>query len=166
MEEWRVIEGYNNYSVSNLGKVRNDKRGNILKGIIQHGEGRYLRVGLYDNNIYHKPMLIHRLVAIAFLPNPENLPEVDHIDRNSQNNTLENLRWCSKANNLRNKKKREGTTSLYRGISWNKYHSKWIAQIILNGKNKYIGRFETEEDAYEAWRACVFEHNLQEFYGL
>jgi hypothetical protein len=166
MEEWRQIEGYENYSVSNLGNILNDKTGKILKGIMLYRGGGYLKVGLYDNNTCGKQILIHRLVATAFLPNPENLPQVDHIDRNSQNNKLENLRWITCSNNSRNTKNRNEKTSSYRGVSWDKSRNKWSSNITINRKHIFLGRFETEEEAYEAWRAYVFENNLQEFYSL
>ena len=165
-EEWRVIEGYENYSVSNLGNVRNDKRGNILKGILLKTGGGYLKVFLYDNDICGKHKLIHRLVAIAFLPNPNNLPEVDHINRTPNDNRVENLRWITGSNNSRNTKNRKEKTSSYRGVSWDKSRNKWSSNITINRKNIYLGRFKTEEEAYEAWRTYVYENNLQEFYSL
>ncbi len=162
-EEYRKIEGYDNYSVSNLGNVRNDKTGRILK-LFPNPDG-YLLVFLYkeSNKKTHK---IHRLVGLAFLPNTDNLSDIDHINQIKTDNRVENLRWCSRENNLRNRKKLEGTTSQYRGVSWHKSKNKWISHISLNGKIKHIGSFEKEEDAYEAWCNAVRENNLQEFYGL
>jgi hypothetical protein len=161
-EEWRVIENYENYSVSNLGNVRNDKTGRILKGLNSRG---YLLVTLCKEN-KQKTHKIHRLVAIAFLENPENLPEVDHINQIKDDNRVENLRWCSRENNNRNRKKWEGTTSKYLGVSWHNNTNKWSAQITINRKHIYLGSFKIEDEAYEAWRACVVENNLQEFYSL
>jgi|688.fasta_scaffold502346_1 hypothetical protein len=162
-EEYRQIEGYDNYSVSNLGNVRNDKTGRILQGCL-HKLG-YLHINLYKEG-KKKMYKIHRLVSIAFLPNPNNLPEVDHINRLPYDNRLENLRWISIGNNERNKKKREGLTSKYIGIHWHKQHNKWGASLSLNGKRIHLGYFKTEEEAYEAWCNAVRENNLQEFYGL
>jgi hypothetical protein len=163
MEEWRVIEGYDNYSVSNLGKVRNDKTGRILK--FSSDKDGYSSVTLCKENKKTR-YIIHRLVGFAFLENPNNFKQIDHINRIPNDNRVENLRWCSHGNNMRNKKKREGTTSKYLGIYLDKSNNKWRPLIRINGKKKHLGYFEKEEDAYEAWRACVFENNLQEFYGL
>lgn len=96
IEEWKDIPSYPGmYEVSNLGRVR--RNGKILKPIKdRYG---YLLVNLYKNGIVRK-FLVHRLVALAFLPNPQNLPQVNHKDENKTNNCLDNLEWCdSKYNN-------------------------------------------------------------------
>lgn len=78
-EKWRKIEGYNNYSISNLGQVRNDKTKKIRKTYINK-EG-YSTLNLCNNGVLKK-FSIHRLVGLAFIPNPENLPQIHHIDKN------------------------------------------------------------------------------------
>lgn len=93
MEEWAKIEGFDNYSVSTLGKIRNDKTGVIRKPQV------------YTNNYYSvrlngKNLLIHRLVALAFLDNPERKPVVDHINGDRKDNRAINLRWVTTAENL------------------------------------------------------------------
>lgn len=104
MEEWKNIESFEGYQVSNEGRIKNSK-GNILK--CEKSCWGYLRVGLWkDGKQAHKQ--IHRLVAEAFLPNPQNLPQVNHKDENKQNNSAENLEWCNAEYNMnygdRNKK--------------------------------------------------------------
>ena len=69
MEQWKKIEGYENYSVSNMGRVRNDGTGKVLKPEVER-DG-YYRVTLYPGK---KKFKIHRLVSIAFIPNPNELP--------------------------------------------------------------------------------------------
>ena len=164
MEEYRKIECYENYSVSNMGNVRNDKTGKILKG--RPTKTGYLLINICNKNEKRKNILISRLVATIFIENPNNFEEVDHINRIPCDNRVENLRWISRGNNNRNKKKMEGTSSKYRGIYWVEKTKKWEAQITLNRKHKYIGRFETEEEAYTRWCEVVYEHNLQEIYGI
>lgn len=91
-EIWKTISDFNNYEVSNLGNIRNITTGKVLKSS-DNGRG-YLKVILYQNNKKYTKK-IHRLVAEAFLENPENLPQINHIDECKTNNSIENLEWCS-----------------------------------------------------------------------
>ena len=104
MEEiWKDIEGYNgDYQVSNLGRVKSFKYGKekILKP--QKLNTGYLSINLCKNGKM-KTSRINRLVAEAFLPNPENLSEVDHINSDKTNNCVENLQWISHVENCRKK---------------------------------------------------------------
>lgn len=96
-EEWKDILGYEGkYEVSNLGNVRNAKTNSILCKSID----RYCGVKLSKNNI-KKFKSIHRLVAESFIPNPNNLPQVNHIDGNKLNNCVNNLEWCTRSENMK-----------------------------------------------------------------
>lgn len=94
MEEfWKDIEGYEGlYQVSNLGRVRSLRRNIIMKN--QIARNGYVRVLLRNNNI-PKLYFVHRLVANAFISNPDNLPQVNHKDENKANNCASNLEWCT-----------------------------------------------------------------------
>ena len=96
MEEFRKIEEFTNYSISNLGNVRNDSTGRIL---IPHlNTNGYMGLTLVkDKKKYLR--YIHRLIAIAFIPNPENKKQVDHINGNKTDNVVENLRWVTVSEN-------------------------------------------------------------------
>lgn len=96
MEIFKEIKGFENYEVSNYGNVRSLKRNIVLRPSIVNG---YLHVGLYKDG-KHYDKYIHRLVAEAFIPNPNNLQEVNHKDENKFNNHVDNLEWCTHEYNL------------------------------------------------------------------
>lgn len=94
-EQWRPVKGYEGlYEVSNLGRVKSLKYGKerILKPL-KNRDG-YLFVILYRNR-KRNGLKVHRLVAAAFIPNPEGFPEVNHRDEDKTNNVVSNLEWCT-----------------------------------------------------------------------
>ena len=103
MEEWKDIPGFNGkYQASNLGRIRSTRfygnpRIKILKP--QYNKGGYQKVMLVDDNSKHCQMLIHRLVAMTFIPNPYGLPCINHKDEVRDNNIVDNLEWCDKSYN-------------------------------------------------------------------
>ena len=137
METFIKIENYNNYSISNLGNVRNDKTGRILKPYIK--PSGYKQVQLGRKTI---PQYIHRLVAIAFIPNIENKPQVNHINGNKGDNRIENLEWVTASENdlaygytsrIENRKKKI--------IATNKNGEK----IIFNSRNETAKHFKCDK---------------------
>lgn len=94
----QTIKGFDNYTITSTGVVRNKKTGNRLFGNINH-DG-YLRVKL-TNNGKSRSIFVHRLVAEHFLPNDDDTLEVNHIDENKLNNNIENLEWVDHTQNMR-----------------------------------------------------------------
>jgi hypothetical protein len=102
IEEWRDIEGYEGmYQVSNFGRVKSFKRKNviIMKDCINNMG--YCLVCLWVDKGNKKMKRVHRLVAQAFLPNPNGFPSVNHKDMNQINNRVDNLEWCDQTHNIR-----------------------------------------------------------------
>lgn len=113
-EEWRKIEGFDHYEVSSYGRVRSidydyidswgrhyHKKGVILKlqkNIEKSGYTQIMVTLRRDNKAFR--LLVHRLVAKAFIPNPLHLPQINHIDEDSTNNCVNNLEWCTAEYNI------------------------------------------------------------------
>lgn len=96
---WKDIpEQENFYEVNKNGEVRNKQTGHYLQRDVN--SGGYYRVCLYHKE-KHKKFFRHRLIAQLFIPNPNNLPEVNHIDGNKSNNNVSNLQWCDRPHNER-----------------------------------------------------------------
>lgn len=125
MEVWKNIEGYEGlYQVSNMGRVKSLKQNKerILKQAVTN-DG-YLRVGLYAG--YKRKMFaVHRLVCQAFHENPDNKPEVNHIDEDKTNNNAVNLEWCTRKENVNHGSRNERT---------GKAESKLVGQYTLDGE--------------------------------
>lgn len=134
MEEWKVIDECPDYSVSSLGRVRGIKSKD-LKGSKQE---RGYRTVLLCKEGKHYRRLVHRLVALAFIPNPDNKEFIDHIDRNKTNNTVSNLRWATRTENCLNLDRTNITKHPYI------YHSFRVCPP--GGKQK---NFKTLEEAIE-----------------
>ena len=145
METYKVIEGFENYSVSDHGNVKNNKTEKVLKQ-------KYRRDGYMDiclvkdkNKSSHS---MQRLVAKAFIPNPNAKPCVDHIDNNRHNNHIDNLRWVTKSENQHNRSINKNSTSMVKGVDFN--NNKWRAQIRIDGIKIHLGLFTNIEDAKQA----------------
>ena len=149
LEQWRLISEFPNYMVSSFGRVMNIRTFRVLKPGMNDTTG-YLHVNLCkDGDVSLKR--IHRLVGEAFILNLTDLPCVDHKDRNSLNNHFSNLRWCTRKENDQNRSKRKNTSSVYKGVCFDKKANKWRAQIRHNGHQIHLGYFSDESDAGRAY---------------
>lgn len=135
-EIWKNIIEDNNYMISNLGNVYS-KRNKIILKPYKTRKG-YLRIMLSNKKRY----LIHRLVAQAFIPNPENAPQVNHIDGNKQNNSVYNLEWCTQSENMQHCLK-TGLKIMPKGKEV--YNAKTVLQYDIN--NNFIKEWDCIQDA-------------------
>ena len=95
----KKVPGYSNYSVTKDGRVWTHKlrSGWMKPGVDKNG---YVRYPMISDNGKRKGMYIHQLVAITYIPNPDNKPNVNHLDHNKSNNSIENLEWCTQKENI------------------------------------------------------------------
>ena len=158
LEQWMQVREFPNYMISSCGRVMNIRTFRVLKPLNNRGD--YLYVNLCkDGETSHKK--IHRLVAEAFILNLTNLPCVDHKNRNSLNNHISNLRWCTIKENNQNRSKRKNTTSMYKGVYFEKKNNKWIARIYQNGHKIHIGCYVDESEAGRA-----YDRKAKELFGV
>lgn len=118
-EEWRPfpIHGYPHYMVSNLGRVYTKRSKRLMKYAVHHKGYYKVQVGEVGNR---KGFFVHRLVAMAFIPNQNNYPQVNHIDCSKTNNYASNLEWCTNKMNSDHAYKNGRVCSLPKG---EKHHS-------------------------------------------
>ena len=161
-EIWMDIEGFEGrYQVSNLGRV--------MSIVTNHGKPHRSLKPQYARNYFYVNLSIkdkshtkdvHRMVAKAFVPNPDNKPMVNHIDGVKLNNNASNLEWvtCSEnhkhayASGLRTHEvgatgMKLGRSSKYRNVSWDNERGRWMAAPKIGGKQRFMRRFDSEIEA-------------------
>ncbi len=157
MEEiWKEVKGFEDYKVSNLGRVMSLKcnKSKIRKPSLNGGGYFNLHLCREEKRFNRT---VHQLVAIAFLghtPCGFTLV-VDHINHDKQDNNVENLRITTQRGNLSNRK--DKGYSQYVGVSWNKRFNKWQSHITIKGKLNYLGYFTNELEASNAYQEKLKE---------
>jgi len=139
------IQGYPNYLIYPDGRVYNKKTKKFLKGK-NHNMG-YKSISLYYDNKNYDQFLIHRLVALHHIPNIENKPQVDHINRNRSDNRVENLRWVTNIENNINKEVKCRNSSGHRNINIDCRRNHFNFSKRYNGKGYHKTGFKTLKDA-------------------
>lgn len=174
---WKTVKGYPNYKIADKpdyhrrddGAQVLDKRKDEFVSIFA-GPDLYRRVNLWQGR-NHKQMKISILVATAFVPNPNNHPEVDHVECERDDDDATKLEWVTHAENQQNKGKqaRNSTggvpSSKYKGVYWYARTKSWKAEIKfqINGKKEYrfLGYFKKESDARKAYDAAALRYHTK-----
>ena len=156
VEEWKDIKGYEGlYQVSNKGNVRTLEHKIVNKlGRTQLVKGRNLKIHTYPNGYKDvmlqnkgvaKRYLVHRLVAEAFIPNPENFSEVNHKDESRDNNVVTNLEWCSRKYNCNYGSCIEKQRNSKLGKTLSEQHKKKISETLKGRVSPNKGKITSEE---------------------
>ena len=149
---WKDIVGYEGlYMVSDDGRIFSWRSSSIMKPVLRSSSKyqTYYRNGLTKDDKETK-YAIHRLVAEAFLPNPENKSLVDHINGNTLDNRVENLRWATAQENCRNCALYSNNLLGIKGVGKN--GNRYVARCRVNGKMALHKTYDTAEEASEAYR--------------
>jgi hypothetical protein len=160
---WTEIKDFPNYEINKLGQVRSKKTLNVLKGGLDRNGYKCVNIRK-EGKTYYKP--IHRLVAYTFLNEIQGKNCVNHKDLNKLNNCIDNLEFCNYyENNTHMKKNGKATTSKYAGVSYEKCRGKYKSYIKYQHKNYFLGRFETELEAYNAYLNAMKKFNIENKYA-
>lgn len=170
MEEFADIKG-TIYQISSFGRVKNKNTGKIISFRDANSAG-YLRTVLILSHNNRKRFFVHRLVAEAFIPNPENKPQVNHIDGNKQNNVVSNLEWATRSENALHSyytlKRKTGVAYGFGGAKtpWNKgkkhkpgtLEKVWETRRRLSNKDK--------ERMYEMFKQGIDKPTIRNEYNI
>ena len=163
IEQWRLINGYDNYEISSHGRVRNNKTSRIMKLILNRNGYFTIYLSRDGQPKFHN---VHRLVAFAFLDRNEDQTDVDHINHNRKDNRIKNLRDVTRKQNQMNKKLNPRNTTGHNGVSWYKNYKKWVAYIRIDSVRHHLGYFENKYEAIKRVRAESSRLGFHKNHGL
>ena len=156
---------YDGYYVNKIGEVYSTKQKQIKRLKPYYNKESYYRIKI-SNPLCSTS--VHRLIADTFIHNlnPDELKYIDHVNRNKQDNRVENLRWCNNTQNQANVKKDEtykkGCTSKYMGVCWNKRGKKWEVGLRHKEKKVHIGFYHNEIEAAKAYDIAVIKYRYND----
>lgn len=148
MEEWKPVKNYPDYLISNFGVIKN-KYGKLLK--LRKINGGYFQVCLCKDS---KPryFLIHRLVAEAFIPNPDNLSEINHKDENKQNNCVDNLEWCTHEYNMHYGNCSNKIAKSHLGVKRPKCVCETLSKVRMGKKHDEVTKRKISKSVKQSWK--------------
>lgn len=156
VEEWKPIQDFENYLVSNTGKVKNCKTNKLL--YINDKGSKYYHVDLWKNN-KRKRMYLHRLVATAFVFNSDNKPAVNHIDANKYNNNAYNLEWVTYKENTEHAVKKGLINFRNNGLKMKGKKKVFYKVYTYDLNTKEIKVFDSVHELFEIYkRNNVYKH--------
>jgi hypothetical protein len=150
MNDFKILAEFPKYEINEKGELYNKNTNFKLSGSLNKG---YKVFRIYNKNGKNTTVRLHQLLAQAFIENPNNHNQVDHIDNNKLNNNLQNLRWCTRSQNQTNREifshRKEGCPEKrFKYVNWNKRDKNWQGTLKVNGKLKYIGTSDNDEEVY------------------
>tara|TARA_R110000850_G_scaffold208850_2_gene334897 strand:- start:316 stop:846 length:531 start_codon:yes stop_codon:yes gene_type:complete len=135
---------FENYLINKEGTIKNTLRNNRFNRFWINKTGYKIYTLWNYKTKKKKHFSLHRLLGIAFIDNPFNLPVIDHMDRNPLNNNIENLRWCDYSENCVNKLNKN---PLGRGILKSKNGKRFVVAFFRNNQKIYVGTYDTIQEA-------------------
>ena len=160
--EWKPVDGFSNYIVSNMGDIINAERGAVIHPM--PNSSGYLRYCLFENG-RKKQEFVHRIVARAFLPAVKGADYVDHINRDKLDNRAENLRWVTASqNNLNSSMRKDKKNSKTKNVIKCFNYFRW--SVTIDGLKIFSRCFNTEEEAAKDLKEAVAAGKLSNFLSL
>lgn len=176
--EWRDVVGYEGfYKVSSNGEILNLKLNHLVS--VKEANNGYVSITLNKNGVYQR-IMAHRVVAMAFVPNPDNKPKVNHLNGVRNDNRAENLDWKTHQETIQHSfkylgrksnligrmpgtKNRQDSYSKYVGVQWRRKNKTWHSMIGWKYKQYYLGCYATEFKAHKAYKEALYHIHKGDF---